>query len=444
MVQIFRSTAQKAPKTQLLNKKIELDINDLDHQGRGVGRYQGKVCFVQGALPNEKVQAIVTEDKKQLLNAKLHQVLQPSPARIEPDCPWFASCGGCQLQHLSYDAQIQQKQTRVDQLFAKQGLTNLPWQPPLQSQPYQYRNRTRLSAWYEGKQNKLHLGFRQFNSKKIVEVDQCLVIAPKFSNLLPELVQVLNQLAWKKHITHVELNSAGQRDCISLRVLNKPAGEDNKTLIEFAVKHDLDIYLHQNDDEYTKVHAASDKLYYSINALKLQFGLSDFTQVNSSANVAMIEQAQNWLELNKQDNLLDLFCGLGNFSLPVAQKVLKVVGIEGSRSMVDKAKRNASDNQLTNAQFYKQDLSAVDGLEKIDWNGFNKIILDPSRQGAMQICQQSKDWSADKVLYVACDPNSLTRDSQYLLASGYKMIKIGLIDMFPQTSHIETMALFSR
>lgn len=444
MVKIFRSTAQKSVKTHLLNKKIELDINDLDHQGRGVGRYNGKVCFVQGALPSEKVQAIITEDKKQLLNAKLHKVLQASTERIEPDCPWFSECGGCQLQHLNYAAQTQQKQTRVDQLLAKQGIKQLPWQPILKSQPFQYRNRTRLSAWYEGKQNKLHLGFRQFNSKKLIEVDQCLVIAPKFSKLLPELVQILNKLKCKKHISHVELNSAGQRYCIVLRVLNKPSEQDDVKLTEFALAHDLDIYFHQNDDEYLKVHSSSDKLYYSIDSLQLQFGLSDFTQVNSQANQDMLQQAQNWLELNEQDVVLDLFCGLGNFSLPVAQKVLKVVGIEGSRAMVEKAKRNASDNQLPNAEFYKQDLSSVEGLEQIDWNAFNKIILDPSRQGAMQICQQSQQWTAKQVLYIACDPNSLARDSQYLLASGYKMIKIGLIDMFPQTSHIETMALFSR
>ncbi|WAJ69557.1 23S rRNA (uracil(1939)-C(5))-methyltransferase RlmD [Catenovulum adriaticum] len=444
MVQIFRSTAQKSAKSHSLNKIIELDINDLDHQGRGVGRYNGKVCFVQGALPSEKVQAIITEDKKQLLTAKLHKILQVSDERIEPNCPWFSECGGCQLQHLSYAAQTQQKQTRVDQLLAKQGIKRLPWQPILNSQPFQYRNRTRLSAWYEGKQNKLHLGFRQFNSKKLIEVDQCLVIAPKFSTLLPELVQILNKLKCKKHVSHVELNSAGQRYCIILRVLNKPAEQDYIKLTEFALAHNLDIYFHQNDDEYLKVQSDSDKLYYSIDSLQLQFGLSDFTQVNSQANKDMIQQAQNWLELNEDDVVLDLFCGLGNFSLPVAQKVLKVVGIEGSRSMVEKAKRNASDNQLTNTEFYKQDLSSIDGLDKIDWGAFNKIILDPSRQGAMQICQQSEQWTAKQVLYIACDPNSLARDSQYLLASGYKMIKIGLIDMFPQTSHIETMALFSR
>ncbi|MCU4676122.1 23S rRNA (uracil(1939)-C(5))-methyltransferase RlmD [Catenovulum sp. 2E275] len=441
MVKIFKSNPHiKSTKP----KNIELDINGLDHLGRGVGRLNGKVCFVRGALPQERVTARMIDDKKQFILADLVKVIQPSPDRVKPECKWFNQCGGCQLQHLSADKQLVEKQHRITHDFAKTGIDNLPWQPALSGEPWGYRTRTRLSAWYEGKQDKLRVGFRQFNSKKLVEVDTCLVIAPQFSSLLPQLVQVLNRLTDKKQITHLELNSASEHKLIVLRVLKSLQTTDLAILDSFASEHKLSIFFQFDDHRFEALNNTQAELFYRVDDLIINFGLGDFTQVNSQLNLAMIKQAINWLELNDSDVVLDLFCGLGNFTLPVAQKVQKVLGIEGSKLMVEKSQINASVNKLTNTQFIARDLSCEDALDEVNLSEFNKIILDPSREGAQTIVQNSHKWDANLVLYIACEPSALVRDSQTLINNGYTMAKIGLIDMFTQTSHIETMALFSR
>ncbi len=441
MVKIFKSSAKSK---QIKQKHVELSIESLDQLSRGVGRVNGKVCFVAGALPGETVKAQITEDKKQFCQAKLVKIIHASPERVEPECPWFNQCGGCQLQHLAVQNQIDVKQLRVDDLFAKSGIKNLPWQKALQGESWQYRTRTRLSTWYEGKHNRLRVGFRQLNSKKLIEIDQCLVIAPLFSKLLPDLVQTLNLLECKKHITHLEFNSASEYKVIVLRVLKALTDKDMKRLSAFSSEHKFSLYLLDDNAHYTAVRADESELFYQIDDLHVRFGLSDFTQVNQQMNLAMIRQAKDWLDLKTDDCLLDLFCGLGNFSLPMAQKVQSVTGIEGSQSMVEKAQANAEFNHLDNLSFIKRDLNQGDALAEIDLAQFNKIILDPSRDGAAKITQNSHIWSANLVLYIACEPNALVRDTQLLLANGYQLQKISVIDMFPHTSHVETMALFRK
>ncbi|WP_143871325.1 23S rRNA (uracil(1939)-C(5))-methyltransferase RlmD [Catenovulum sediminis] len=443
MVQLFKSAKPK--KTN--NKPYQVKIESLDNQARGVARHKGKVVFVEGALPNETVLVQNIADKKQFTEAKLHKIIQASNDRVQAECKWYAQCGGCQLQHLNTNAQIDEKQKFVAGLLGKVGLYALNWQPALQGQATYYRNRSRLATWYEGKQDYLHVGFRQRKSKKIVEIDSCLIMPQAFQGVLSELPQALNKLQGKKHLGHIEFNHVGEKPIMLIKTNEQLSIHDQQILTNFAASNKVNLYILDAADELTdlSVHQLkSSELYYPLEALKIHYNLTDFVQVNHQMNQAMVQQAIDWLAASKEDTILDMFCGSGNFALPLAKMAQYVLGIEGSDEAVQQAKRNAQLNNLTNAEFQQMDLAKTDSLQQIDWLKYNKMILDPSREGAFGICLSSANWHASKVLYVACDANSLMRDSAELVSHGYHIEKIGLIDMFPHTAHVETMALFSK
>ncbi|KMT66114.1 23S rRNA (uracil(1939)-C(5))-methyltransferase RlmD [Catenovulum maritimum] len=444
MVQLFSST--KTTKRQFQPYKIELDLNSLDHHGRGVGRYQGKVVFVTGGLPNEKVIALVTTAKKHFLEARLLKVLVRSNTRVTPKCKWIENCGGCQLQHLDSQAQILEKQAFVTELFKKNRVTKLNWQPAIQGNEWHYRNRARLATWYEGKKDKLHIGYREFASKNIIEVDRCEVLPEAFNLVLSELSAQLNLIKHKKYISHIEFNLVSKHKICLLKLTQNLVSDEIQAIKALLQKFDCILFVQLNEDAPICMHEKfeENELFYTFDKLKLSYGLNDFVQINSALNITMLELALEWLELTSTDMVLDLFCGLGNFSLPIAQQVKKLVGIEGVAEMVTKAKLNAKQNQLENVEFFQQDLNQTELKNDYHWHDFNKIVLDPSRTGAESICKNSTEWRAEKVLYIACEPNSLVRDSQYLLAAGYQIDKISLIDMFPHTAHVETIALFTK
>ena len=443
MAQIFK--AKKVNKGP--SKAVEIKIEKLDHQGLGFGRLAGKAVFVADALPGERVLAQVTEQKKQYAKAKLSKVLAPSAQRITPACPHYAMCGGCSLQTLDGVDQAQYKQEALFGLLQNfSQAQDVGFAEPLLSKPWQYRRTARLSVMFERKQKQLQLGFRQKHSKSLVEIETCPVLVPELSALIVPLRSLISSLKIKRDIGHVELFSVESGHVCLLRIMKPLHEKDSEKLAEFAQQHDLSVYLQTDPDTVVKFDADTADSHYRLSnqALTLQFTPGNFIQVNPEVNEAMVNQALDWLDLSADERVLDLFCGGGNFSLAMAKQCASVTGVEGVNEMVRQAEENANANGLTNCQFYQADLSS--DFSKLSWAKapFDKVLLDPARAGAAETVQYLHKLKAKKIVYVSCNPATLARDSKLLMAQQYKLTRLGMIDMFPQTGHVESMALFER
>ena len=426
-----------------------VEVHGLSHDGRGLGKHHGKTLFIDGALPGETVSAKITEDRRKFASADVVSVEQESSERIIPECPHFQQCGGCSLQYWSHDGQLQGKQSIVlDQLRRFSGLTPATLFEPLVSAPYGYRHRCRLSLiWRNGP---LQLGFRQQQSKQIVNIDQCPVLVEPLQPLLPLIRDLLQTLERKTVVSHIELIAADSGRAVLIRHIKPLPSADLTKLEQFAEAEQLSLYLQPQPDQVSCLYSPGDDpwLYNQLPEfdLKLQFRPADFTQVNWSVNRQMILQAVDWLNLKSSDRVLDLFCGLGNFTLAIARKVAHVTGVEGSAESVTRASFNASLNGIENAEFYQADLAAlIEGSRKgNDWlsSQYGALVLDPPRAGAKEIIEQMAAEMPDKVLYISCNPATLARDAGVLVEQGYRLERLGVMDMFPQTGHVESMALF--
>ncbi len=426
-----------------------VEVHGLSHDGRGVGKHHGKTVFISGALLQEVVSIKITEDRSRFASAETVLIEQASPERVDPLCPHFNQCGGCSLQYWSHEGQLQGKQSIVlDQLRRFSHLTPETLADPLISAPYGYRHRCRLSLIW--RKSKLQLGFRQQQSKNIIDVEQCPVLVEPLQPLVPLIRELLQSLEKKIAVSHVELMLADSGRAVLLRHIKPLAIQDQDKLTAFAKDHQLSLYLQPQPDQISCLYSPSDDpwLYNSLPEfdLKLQFRPADFTQVNWLLNRRMILQAVDWLELKESDKVLDLFCGLGNFTLAMARKAGHVVGVEGSAASVERAAFNASVNGIENTQFYQADLSALIGGKKTgnDWllNQYDALVLDPPRAGAKEVIEQMVNRMPDKVLYISCNPATLARDAGVLSGQGYRLQRLGVMDMFPQTGHVESMALF--
>ncbi len=443
MVKIFKANkVKKQPKRQ----SLELNIDSIDSKGMGVARHQGKVFFVSNALPSEQVLVHESQQKSKVSYASTQRILVASNERVKPKCEYYNHCGGCQLQHLSAKAQLKEKQTMIAGLLKKAGWSDeLKWQNSVESNTWHYRDRARLACYYDRQQDRVSLGFRQAKSKKIVELDQCPILNMAFSLSIEDISQQLNTLAFKADIGHVDLNYIGAKPAISFhfnKVLDLDLfSHDAKILLKLADKHQWACCVSQKGSNLIWL-SEKPNLSYELENCVIDFSIDDFTQINSQVNKAMLRQVVEWLAIKASDNILDLYSGLGNFSLPLAKLASKVIGIEGMQVMVDKANTNAQANKLNNVHFFQANLD--DGVDEEHLKNTSIVILDPARHGAESVCRNSQDWQAEKVLYISCEPNSLARDGVHLMAAGYKLDKICLLDMFPNTAHVETMALFVR
>ena len=429
----------------------EVLVDGLSHDGRGLSRSQGKTLFIEGALPGEQVSVKITEDRRRFLSGKTIAVEHASEQRVKPPCQHFKTCGGCSLQYWSHEGQLQGKQDIVlDQLQRFSSLTPETVLPPLSSEPYGYRYRCRLSMrWKSGR---LSLGFREQQSKQIVNISHCPVLAEPLQALPAQLQELLPTLKQKEAISHAELLLAEGGRGLLLRHIKPLSTSDLEILKVFALEQQLHLYL-QDSPAHITCHYAPDEdhwLYYQIPELdlKFQFRPQDFTQVNWPINRKMVLQALAWLELKSTDRVLDLFCGLGNFSLALAREAGHVVGVEGSAASVERATFNAGINQFENTEFYQADLSALmeDRKAGVEWlnQEYDALLLDPPRTGAKEIIEQMTDMLPDRVLYISCNPATLARDAGILAEQGFKLARLGVMDMFPQTAHVESMALFTR
>lgn len=448
MAQFFKA---KPNSSKQISAKISLEVTQLDHFGAGIAHQDGKIIFVPGALPGESVTGQLTEQKKRHARATLQQVVTPSPDRVAPKCAHYDQCGGCDLQHLAIDKQRSHKQDALISLMARLGQAQAETlAPALIGKEWDYRRRARLATFYDRNTKHTTLGFRAKATKQVIKIAHCPVLATPLSDLILPLSKVLNQLSGKKALGHVELIEANNGHFVVIRMTKTMLDKDTEKLRAFALSHGVSLIVQGNESDLTLLSAESKMLelgsdelpYYELdNGVKLSFTPGNFVQVNAEINNAMVNQAVDWLSVEANERVLDLFCGVGNFSLPLAHKGAEVIGVEGVPEMVQQARMNAKLSGLDKVSFFHTDLSA--DLSKQSWLGkVDKLLLDPARAGAFESLQWLQKMKPKSIVYVSCDPASLARDSESLLKHGYKLTRLGLIDMFPQTHHIEAMALF--
>ncbi|GAA6172267.1 23S rRNA (uracil(1939)-C(5))-methyltransferase RlmD [Colwellia sp. KU-HH00111] len=469
MANFFKAKTNK-PASPQVKDILTVNIDKLDSHGCGVAYYRKKPVFISGSLPNESVDIRLVEQKNKYARGKLLSVNKASTSRVEAKCQHFSVCGGCDLQHLEYTEQLNFKHSKVSSLFSRSDIDakivqHLPWQAPIKSAPWHYRRKARIGVQFD-KLAKATIGFRQKATNQLVAVKSCPVLVEAAADIFPLLSTLIDRLTVKKAIGHIEVlyaddaeymlgNQGGANSAKKLVLLVRQIrainDHDRQIWHEYAVKHHWQVCFQESDqnEETALSYNTKNQLSYPlIENINIRFSSDDFVQINQAVNVAMVEQALNWLMPEANDHVLDLFCGLGNFSLPLASKVSKVIGVEGVQQMVDKASANAAYNKLDNCRFFQADLNsqwlAAESLHPWVNNHFTKVLLDPARAGAEIAVEQIAKMAIPTVLYVSCEPSTLARDCQILLSQGYKIEKIGLIDMFSQTKHVETMVLLKR
>ncbi|HEP0584283.1 TPA: 23S rRNA (uracil(1939)-C(5))-methyltransferase RlmD [Klebsiella aerogenes] len=415
---------------------ITVTVNDLDPFGQGVARHQGKALFVPGLLPQEQAEVVLVEDKKQYARAQVKRRLNDSPQRVAPRCPHFGVCGGCQQQHASIELQQQSKRAALSRLM-KRDVDDI-----IAAEPWGYRRRARLSLNYQPKTQQLQMGFRKANSSEIIDVVQCPVLVPQLEALLPAVRECLTSLQSQRQLGHVELVQADNGPLMVLRHTAALTAADKEKLERFSQTHGLSLYLAPQSEILE--HIRGDKPWYTSDGLRLVFSPRDFIQVNDGVNQKMVRTALAWLDIQPQDRVLDLFCGMGNFTLPLAKAAASVVGVEGVPALVAKGRENAALNGLQNVTFFHENLE--EDVTRQAWakHGFDKILLDPARAGAPGVMAHIIKLAPRRVVYVSCNPATLARDSEALLQAGYHIQRLAMLDMFPHTGHLESIVLFER
>lgn len=422
------------------------DIIDLDHDGRGVARIDGKATFIADALPGEQVRFEYVQVSRDVDEGQCVAVDVASPHRVEPGCPHFGLCGGCSMQHLDPAQQIIFKQKQMlDQLERIGRVKPQEVVAPLTGPIWGYRRRARLGVKRVPKKGGVLVGFRERRSHFLAQLQGCEVLDPRVGRKLTALGELIDSLSIAQRVPQIELACA---DTVALvfRVLEPPTEADRERLIAFAAEHGFDIYLQPGGPKTIHPLTEVSPLSYSPDgsALRLQFEPTDFIQVNGVISERMVNQSLDWLDLQPGERVLELFCGLGNFSLPLARRGAEVLAVEGDDGLVQRARDNAERNGLS-VRFEKADLfnTAAD----VDWlqQPFDKVLLDPPRAGAREILPAVAKQKPSHIVYVSCHPGTLARDAGTLVHEyGYTLARAGVMDMFPHTGHVESMALFVR
>mgnify|MGYP000150118689 CR=1 FL=1 len=384
-----------------------ITIENLSHDGRGIARIEGKTVFIANTVPGDIISLRITKQQDKYDEAELINIETPSADRVEPFCALYNQCGGCQLQHVSIDAQRHFKaENFITRLTQAVNSKNCKISPPLIGNDKNYRRRARFGLSISKKDKIARLGFREKASNELIDIEQCPILTPGLNQALAEQRPLLLEQASRayKEITFVEA--------------------DNGVFVT-----------NSTSDEPSSLEPC-----YKTEGLNIHFLADGFIQVNSLQNEQMINQAMNWLELESKHKVLDLFCGVGNFTLPIAKKVKSITGIEGLADLVATASSNARTNEIDNADFFKADL--FDECHKLPWfrtQKYHRVLLDPGRQGAFEISKVLHLLKAEIIVYVSCNAATLIRDIQELEKQGYQLYKAGLVDMFPHTTHTEVM-----
>ncbi len=434
---------------------FEAVISDIGHDGRGVARVDGKTVFVTGALLGETVRLRLRKRHRNFDEGDLVEVIDPSPHRVDPLCAHYATCSGCSLQHLDAAMQIAGKQRVLADNFTRIGkVAPQAWLPPLVDQPWAYRRKGRLSVRNVEKKGRVLVGFREReNPRFVAEVRQCEIMHPALGPKVGLLADMLGTLDALDSIAQVEFAAGDDTAALVFRHMQPLSEHDLAALAGFGQAHDLAIYLQPSGN--SSVHPlwpANPRLAFNIHGddarfadVELEFQPLDFVQVNAGMNQRMVALALQLLDLQPTDRVLDLFCGLGNFTLPIARRVAAVAGVEGDTDLVARAAQNAVHNGIVNADFFVANL--FENQHAAGWASqpWDKLLLDPPRAGADQLLAYLPHASTKKVVYVSCHPASLARDAGILVHQhGFTLQAAGVMDMFPHTAHVESIALFAR
>ncbi|MBK5939172.1 23S rRNA (uracil(1939)-C(5))-methyltransferase RlmD [Halochromatium roseum] len=471
----------------LPSEPIEAEIESLAHDGRGIARVEGKTVFVHGALVGERVRFRLTRRLRRHDEAVVTEVLEPSVQRVEPRCAHFGVCGGCALQHMEPAAQIENKQAILaDVLQRIGGLAPARWLPPLAARDlgahWGYRRKARLGVRWVPKKGRVLVGFRERGSSFIADVQRCEVLHPAVGEHLEALARLIEGLSIRERLPQIEVAQGDGPVVLVFRVLDPPSAADCDRLLSFAAQSGFHVYLQEGGVETVRPLPGQEiELSYRLpnQGLTLAFEPNDFTQVNLELNRQMIDQALALLDPQPNERLLDLFCGLGNFTLPLARRARELVGVEGDAGLVARAEANAVRNGIENVRFYTADLYAQASprtgansepqtahqaaaqtgaqagphpspslpLTATPWldEPFDKALLDPPRSGALEVLDWLASSGVQRILYVSCYPATLARDAAKLVGElGFRLEAAGAMDMFPHTAHLEAMALFER
>jgi 23S rRNA (uracil1939-C5)-methyltransferase len=424
-------------------------VESLDHEGRGIAHAEGKVIFIEGALTGERVTYSSYRKKPSFEMAQAGEILKPSYMRAAPRCPHFGVCGGCSMQHLEVGAQVAAKQRVLEDNLERIGKVSAEViLPPIHGMSWGYRERARLSVRHVLKKGKTLVGFHEKRSSFVADMRQCEILPPKISALLPLLGKLVEGLTVRDALPQIELAAGEQVDVLVLRILKPLSPEDETAIRQFADAHQVQFWLQpKGPDSAAPFHPLdAPPLAYSLPefGITLPFAPTEFTQVNSAMNRLMVSRALRLLDPQPGERIADFFCGLGNFTLPIARSGAQVLGIEGGAALVRRAAQNAASNGLAgNAQFIAMNLFEINEAALAQLGRFDKLLIDPPRDGAIELIKALGQDAPHRIVYVSCNPATLARDAALLVHQrGYALKAAGVMNMFPHTSHVESMAVF--
>ncbi|MFZ5723980.1 MAG: 23S rRNA (uracil(1939)-C(5))-methyltransferase RlmD [Pseudomonadota bacterium] len=452
---------KKAPR--LPAGEVTTEIHRLAHDGRGIGAVDGKAVFVEGALPGELATFKYVFRRKTFDEGVAVRVENPAADRVEPPCPHAVVCGGCSLQHLQPAAQLALKQRVLQEQLQHFGSVQpQSWLPPLSGDSLGYRRKARLAVRHVPGKGGVLVGFREKRNAKVADIASCAVLMPEVGNRITELRALLTALSPPLHdkMPQIEVAAGDARIALVFRHLAPLPEADQALLVDWCRARDVDCWL-QPGNESTMWRAwplcppdakpGDERLTYRLEdfGVELRFHLNDFTQVNPGINRRMVKQAIDLLDPQPQERVLDLFCGLGNFTLPLATRAAQVTGVEGSMAMVERGNENVAWNRargvaLGETRFFAANLDGDFTGSSWARERYDRILLDPPRSGAEAVCRAIGRFGARRVVYVSCNPATLARDARLLVDAGYVLDKAGVMDMFPHTTHVESMAVFER
>jgi len=430
-------------------------IESLDREGRGIARVEGKAIFIDGGLPGELVSYASYKKKPNYEMASATAIHAPSGARVIPRCPHFGVCGGCSMQHLQAYSQVAVKQRVLeDNLWHIGKVRPEVVLPPIYGEPWGYRHRARMSVRMVLKKGGALVGFHERKSSFVADMRSCEVLPRRISDLIVPLRALIAELSLPTRLPQIELAVGEAVTVLVLRILDPLSQEDEVLLRNFAARHGIQFWLQTKGPDTAQPFFPLDAapLYYSLPEFGVQifFRPTDFTQVNHAVNRILVRHAMNLLEPRAGERIADLFCGLGNFSLPIASCGAQVLGVEGNAELVARAEDNARRNGLdARARFQVANLfdapSCAPFGAKDSGGGYDKLLIDPPRDGAVELVKALQEDGPRRIVYVSCDPATLARDAEVLVhVKAYRLAAAGVINMFPHTSHVESIALFQK
>jgi 23S rRNA (uracil1939-C5)-methyltransferase len=425
---------------------VAAEIRDLSHDGLGVADVGGRRMFIAGALPSEQVLVLPRRRRRRYQEADLVEVVAAASDRVTPACEYFGVCGGCALQHMSYAAQVRFKQNVAADAFERiGGLAPKQWHEPILGPEWRYRRRARLGVKQVEAKGRVLVGFRERSAALITDMRHCRVLAPPLDTALEALSELIGASTLARRIPQVEAAMGDEHGALVLRVLDPPQPRDEAAFRQFGERFGLDIYVQPGGPGTVRPLGAARTLAYSLAdfGVRVEFAPTDFIQINAHVNARMVAAAVAAAELRSGDRVLDLYCGLGNFSLPLAKHAGEVFGVEGDAALVARAAANAERNAVRNARFLAADLDDEEwGFYREPWD---VVLLDPPRTGAAAAANRLAALRPRKIVYVSCHAGTLARDAQTLVAArAYRLTSARILDMFPQTHHVEVMAVFDR